>query len=134
MFHRSLRGLRTCSSSMTMKRSSPPLRNCSAGAYQVLGARNVTEALAIIRRGQIAVVMADQRMPGKRLRAARPRRRSGARCDTDLDDGGVDLDAVMQAINREDHYYVSKPWEPNELEAIIDKPSNIIISYVSGGV
>ena len=34
------------------------------GHYQVLGARNVADALAIIRQGQVAVVMADQRMPG----------------------------------------------------------------------
>jgi signal transduction histidine kinase len=34
----------------------------------------------------------------------------------------ADLDAVMQAINQgKIYYYVSKPWEPNELEAIIDK-------------
>jgi signal transduction histidine kinase len=33
-----------------------------------------------------------------------------------------DLEAVMQAINQgKIYYYVSKPWEPNELEAIIDK-------------
>jgi signal transduction histidine kinase len=34
----------------------------------------------------------------------------------------ADIDAVMQAINQgKIYYYVSKPWEPNELEAIIDK-------------
>src|SRR5919197_1454021 len=33
------------------------------GRYQVLGARSVTEALALLRRGGVAVVMVDQRMP-----------------------------------------------------------------------
>jgi signal transduction histidine kinase len=93
------------------------------GRYQVLSARNVAEALAIIRQGQIAVVMADQRMPGvsgSELLA------HVATLEPDvtriLMTAYADLDAVMQAINQgKIYYYVSKPWEPNELEAIIDK-------------
>jgi signal transduction histidine kinase len=93
------------------------------GRYQVLSARNVADALAIIRRGQIAVVMADQRMPGvsgSELLA------HVAVLEPDvtriLMTAYADLDAVMQAINQgKIYYYVSKPWEPNELEAIIDK-------------
>ena len=93
------------------------------GRYQVLGARNVAEALAIIRRGQIAVVMVDQRMPGvsgSELLA------HVAVLEPDvtriLMTAYADLDAVMQAINQgKIYYYVSKPWESNELEAIIDK-------------
>ncbi|MDQ3828019.1 MAG: hypothetical protein M3361_01660 [Candidatus Tectomicrobia bacterium] len=34
------------------------------GRYRVLGAHNVEEALEILRHGGVAVVMADQRMPG----------------------------------------------------------------------
>jgi signal transduction histidine kinase len=91
--------------------------------YRVRGARNVEEALAIIRRGGIAVVMADQRMPGvsgSELLA------QVASLEPDvtriLMTAYADLDAVMQAINEgKIYYYVSKPWEPNELEAIIDK-------------
>jgi signal transduction histidine kinase len=93
------------------------------GRYQVLSARNVAEALAIIRQGRIAVVMADQRMPGvsgSELLA------HVATLEPDvtriLMTAYADLDAVMQAINQgKIYYYVSKPWEPNELEAIIDK-------------
>jgi signal transduction histidine kinase len=93
------------------------------GRYQVLSARNVAEALALIRQGQIAVVMADQRMPGvsgSELLA------HVATLEPDvtriLMTAYADLDAVMQAINQgKIYYYVSKPWEPNELEAIIDK-------------
>jgi signal transduction histidine kinase len=93
------------------------------GRYQVLGARNVEEALATIRHGQIAVVMADQRMPGlsgSELLA------QVATLEPDvtriLMTAYADIDAVMQAINQgKVYYYVSKPWEPNELEAIIDR-------------
>jgi signal transduction histidine kinase len=93
------------------------------GRYRVRGARNVEEALAILRRGGIAVVMADQRMPrvsGSELLA------QVASLEPDvtriLMTAYADLDAVMQAINQgKIYYYVSKPWEPNELEAIIDK-------------
>jgi signal transduction histidine kinase len=93
------------------------------GRYQVLGARNVADALAIIREGQIAAVMADQRMPGvsgSELLA------HVAILEPDvtriLMTAYADLDAVLQAVNQgKIYYYVSKPWEPNELEAIIDK-------------
>jgi signal transduction histidine kinase len=93
------------------------------GRYQVRSARNVEEALTILRRGGIAVVMADQRMPGvsgSELLA------EIARLDPEvtriLMTAYADIDAVMQAINQgKIYYYVSKPWEPNELEAVIDK-------------
>ena len=69
------------------------------------------------------MVMADQRMPGvsgSELLA------HVAVLEPDvtriLMTAYADLDAVMQAINQgKIYYYVSKPWEPNELEAIIDK-------------
>jgi signal transduction histidine kinase len=93
------------------------------GRYQVLRAHSVADALAIIREGQIAVVMADQRMPGvsgSELLA------QVAALEPDvtriLMTAYADLEAVMQAINQgKIYYYVSKPWEPSELEAIIDK-------------
>jgi signal transduction histidine kinase len=93
------------------------------GRYQVLGACNVEEALALIRHGQIAVVMADQRMPGL---SGSDLLAQVASLQPDvtriLMTAYADLDAVMQAINQgKIYYYVSKPWEPNELEAIIDR-------------
>jgi signal transduction histidine kinase len=93
------------------------------GRYQVLGARDVAAALALIRQGQIAVVMADQRMPGvsgSELLA------HVAALEPDvtriLMTAYADVDVVMQAVNQgKIYYYVSKPWDPTELEAIIDK-------------
>ena len=93
------------------------------GRYQVRGARNVEEALAIMRRGRIAVIMADQRMPGvsgsELLAQVASLKPDVTRI---LMTAYADIDAVMQAINQgKIYYYVSKPWESNELEAIIDK-------------
>lgn len=93
------------------------------GRYQVLGAHNAEEALEILRRGGVAVVMADQRMPrlsGSALLA------QIATVDPDvtriLMTGYPDIDTVMQAINQgKIYYYVPKPWDPSELEAVIDK-------------
>jgi signal transduction histidine kinase len=91
--------------------------------YRVLGAHNVEEALEILGQGGVAVVMADQRMPrvsGSELLARI------ATFDPDvtriLMTAYPDIDTVMQAINQgKIYYYVPKPWEPSELEAIIDK-------------
>jgi signal transduction histidine kinase len=93
------------------------------GRYQVCGARNVAEALAIIRQGQVAVVMADQRMPGvsgsELLAQVATLKPDVTRI---LMTAYADIDAVMQAINQgKIYYFVSKPWESNELEAIIDR-------------
>jgi signal transduction histidine kinase len=93
------------------------------GRYQVCGAHNVAEALAIIRQGQVAVVMADQRMPGvsgsELLAQVATLKPDVTRI---LMTAYTDLDAVMQAINQgKIYYFVSKPWESNELEAIIDR-------------
>jgi signal transduction histidine kinase len=93
------------------------------GRYQVLGARNFAEALASVRQDEIAVVMADQRMPGvsgsELLAHIATLEPDATRI---LMTAYADIDAVMQAINQgKIYYYVSKPWESNELEAIIDK-------------
>jgi signal transduction histidine kinase len=93
------------------------------GRYHVLGAHSVEKALGLLQQGGIAVVMADQRMPkmsGSELLA------QIATLDPDvtriLMTGYPDIDVVMQAINQgKIYYYVPKPWDSTELEAIIDK-------------
>lgn len=93
------------------------------GRYQVLGARHVAEALNLLRQGGIAVVMADQRMPGisgSELLAEVAR--LAPEVTRILMTAYPDIDAVMQAINQgKIYYYIPKPWESAELEAIIDK-------------
>jgi signal transduction histidine kinase len=93
------------------------------GRYRVLGARHVAEALNLLQQGGIAVVMADQRMPGT---SGSELLAQVARLDPEvtriLMTAYPDIDAVMQAINQgKIYYYIPKPWDSTELEAIIDK-------------
>jgi signal transduction histidine kinase len=93
------------------------------GRYQVLSARRVSEALALLGRGGIGVVMADQRMPEVSGSELLSRVATIAPDVTRiLMTAYPDIDAVMQAINQgKIYYYIPKPWEAAELEAIIDK-------------
>jgi signal transduction histidine kinase len=93
------------------------------GRYHVLTAPNADQALEQLRQDSVAVVMADQRMPrisGSELLARI------ARLAPDvtriLMTGHADLEAVMYAINQgKIYYYVAKPWQANELEAVVEK-------------
>jgi signal transduction histidine kinase len=89
--------------------------------YRVLGATRATEGLRIMEREQVHIVMSDQRMPEmtgveflKRLREHFP--------DTVrlLFTAYADITAVVDAINEGNVYrYISKPWEPRELQAVL---------------
>src|SRR6266511_438305 len=93
------------------------------GRYHVLTALNAEEALETLWQGNVAVVMADQRMPrisGSELLA----RIATLAPDVTriLMTGHADLEAVMYAINQgKIYYYVAKPWQANELEAVVEK-------------
>jgi signal transduction histidine kinase len=93
------------------------------GRYHVLTALNGEEALEDLRQRDVAVVMADQRMPrisGSELLA----RIAALAPDVTriLMTGHADLEAVMYAINQgKIYYYVVKPWQANELEAVVEK-------------
>ena len=89
--------------------------------YKVLGATRASEALRLIREQPVHVVLTDQRMPEmtgveflRRLREQSP--------DTVrlLVTGYADIRAVIDAINQGNVYrYITKPWEPEELQAVI---------------
>ena len=93
------------------------------GRYHVLTAPNADQALEQLRQDSVAVVMADQRMPrisGSELLA----RIATLAPDVTriLMTGHADLEAVMYAINKgKIYYYVAKPWQANELEAVVEK-------------
>ena len=89
--------------------------------YKVLGATRAAEGLALLEREPVHVVMTDQRMPettGVELLAqVRDRRPDAMRL---LFTGYADIRAVVDAINRGSVYrYITKPWDPDELMAII---------------
>jgi signal transduction histidine kinase len=89
--------------------------------YKVLGATRAAEGLALLEREPVHVVMTDQRMPettGVELLAqVRERRPDAMRL---LFTGYADIRAVVDAINLGSVYrYITKPWDPDELMAII---------------
>ena len=88
---------------------------------RVLGATGADEALQILHREDVHIVMSDQRMPGttgvELLRRARADKPETIRL---LFTGYADIKAVIDAINQGSVYrYITKPWDPDELQTII---------------
>lgn len=89
--------------------------------YRVLTARSAAEALEIVERESIQVVMSDQRMPITsgiellaRLHQTRPE------IVRVLFTGYSNIDHVIDAINEGHVYrYISKPWKPAELRLFV---------------
>src|SRR5262245_8579244 len=89
--------------------------------YRVLGATRAAEGLRLMEQEPVHVVMSDQRMPEMTgvefLRILRQRYPDTVRL---LFTGYADINAVSDAINQGNVYrYISKPWEPNELRAVL---------------
>jgi signal transduction histidine kinase len=92
-----------------------------AAEFEVRTARSGAEALAVLRGEEVAVVLADQRMPGmtgveliEQVRAEFP--------DTIrmLITAYSDLEAAVDSINRgRVHRYLRKPWDVRELRATL---------------
>jgi signal transduction histidine kinase len=89
--------------------------------YNVIGATSAAEAEQIMQNQAVQVIMTDQRMPGvsgveflHRMRGEHP---DAVRL---LFTGYADIHAVIDAINQGNVYrYIAKPWDPDELQAII---------------
>lgn len=89
--------------------------------YNVFSTTSAEEALAIMEKESIQVVLSDQRMPGMsgveffaRIKHKYP---DALRL---LLTGYTDIEAVINAINEGQVFrYVTKPWNPTELETII---------------
>jgi signal transduction histidine kinase len=89
--------------------------------YRVLGTTSAAEAIEILRREQVNVVMSDQRMPemtGVELLQRIGREQPDA--IRLLFTGYADISAVIDAINKGSVYrYITKPWDPDELQTVI---------------
>ncbi len=97
------------------------LRHQFARDYRVLTAEGGREALDLLRREEVQVILSDQRMPGMSgdafLAQARHVRPDAVRI---LFTGYADLPAVIAAINQGQIYrYILKPWDPVELDGIV---------------
>src|ERR1700722_4769810 len=90
--------------------------------FDVVVSTDAMEAVELLKTAQIAVILADQRMPnlsgGEFLAKAREL------CDATriLITGYVDIDALIRAVNDgQIHSYVPKPWEPRNLKVTVLK-------------
>ena len=89
--------------------------------YKVLGATRASDALVILNKEIVDVVMTDQRMPEMSgvefLKKAREQHPDAIRL---LFTGYADIRAVIDAINQGNVYrYITKPWDPEELQTVI---------------
>ncbi|MCP4904120.1 MAG: response regulator [bacterium] len=96
--------------------------------YEVLTTSNPTSALQIMEENDpVAVVITDQRMPGmtgtELLSQVYARFPETVRI---ILTGFADSDATIKAINDGHIYgYVNKPWEPDELKAIVRRAAEL---------
>lgn len=96
--------------------------------YEVLTTSDPTQALQIMEDNQpIAVVITDQRMPGmtgvELLSETYQRFPETVRI---ILTGFADAEATVKAINDGHIYgYVNKPWEPDELKAIVKRATEL---------
>lgn len=89
--------------------------------YRVLGTTSAREAMEMMAKEEIHVVMTDQRMPEmtgveflSHIRGEHP---DAIRL---LFTGYADIRAVIDAINQGNVYrYITKPWDPDELQGVI---------------
>jgi signal transduction histidine kinase len=89
--------------------------------FSVATALNAQAALEVMKRDEVAVVVADQRMPGMTgVELLERIRRDYPEVSRLLITAYVDIPATIDAINRGHvRRYVKKPWEPDELKATI---------------
>jgi signal transduction histidine kinase len=89
--------------------------------YKVLGTTRAADALIILNKENVNVVMTDQRMPEMSgvefLHKVRDQHPDTIRL---LFTGYADIRAVIDAINQGNVYrYITKPWDPDELQTVI---------------
>lgn len=89
--------------------------------FDVHTAGSGAEALDVLSRVPVEVVMTDQRMP--EMTGAELLARARAECPRAVRivfTGYADLKAVIDAVNRGEVYrYLTKPWDPDELVAVL---------------
>lgn len=95
--------------------------------YNVFVANSAAEALEILRKEKIQVIVTDQRMPEMTgvqfLEAVIPEFPNPVRM---ILTGFTDLEAIIKAINTGHVYrYITKPWEQRDLKLILDSAVNL---------
>ncbi|MDD3764917.1 MAG: response regulator [Nevskiales bacterium] len=105
------------------------------GRYQLLTTTDPNEALSIIERERVHVVVSDQRMPQMRgaelLQRARQRSPNTMRI---LLTGYSELDAVVASVNEGEIFrFVQKPWDAQELRATVGQAAEISQALYAAG-
>lgn len=91
------------------------------GGYEILAAASPMQALALLQaHDDVAVIVSDQRMPEMTGSVFLSRARDISDAEAILLTGYADLSAVVTAVNQgRISGYVSKPWEPEALQAMV---------------
>lgn len=89
--------------------------------YHILTADGAEEALALIKKNTVHVIVSDQEMPGMQgvelLRAVRD---SSPHTSRILFSGHVDIELLRQAVNGGEVYrFITKPWNDSELRLAV---------------
>jgi two-component system, NtrC family, response regulator HupR/HoxA len=89
--------------------------------FTILTSTNADEALALVREHEVALVLADQRMPGRNgvelLTEARMLRPEALRL---ILTGYTDMETLVRGVNEGKIYrYITKPWDSAELRFIL---------------
>jgi DNA-binding NtrC family response regulator len=100
------------------------------GQYQVQTTTDPHEALALVQREPVHVVVSDQKMPVMRgadlLREVKERSPNTMRI---LLTGYSELDAIIASVNEGEIFrYVNKPWDAAELRTTVDQAAQIALS------
>jgi DNA-binding NtrC family response regulator len=97
------------------------LRGLLRKDFELYTAASGAEALEILRRQPVHVLMTDQRMP--QMTGVELLRRAQGNCPEAIRmifTGYADIKAVIDAINQGQIYrYLTKPWDPDELLAVL---------------
>lgn len=91
--------------------------------YQIISATSGAEALELLKKHDVALIISDQRMPGMTgiefLRRASEMRQHTVRI---ILTGYTDVNALVEAINSGIVYkYVTKPWINEDLQQTVDR-------------
>src|SRR4051795_3055564 len=97
------------------------LRHLFHRSYRVLAASGGDQALELLRKNDVHLILSDQRMPGMSgdvfLSQARRLQPDAIRI---LFTGYADIQAVINAVNEGNIFrYILKPWDAAELEGIL---------------
>lgn len=92
-----------------------------ADEFTIRTARSAEEALRILDAEPVALLLADQRMPGMSGIALAERvKRSHPHVIRMIVTGYVDTDAALEAINRGEVYrFISRPWREEEMRTVL---------------